>query len=84
MRSSVSIDILELSEDGLETVATWKRDSPIDTDRITSKRRYKEPKSNPIDDYSLRNKTLIVITALVNTIQFHRNLNKIFYFAIYF
>lgn len=67
VRSSVNIDVLELSESGLETVATWKADGLDKTDRLTINRDRKLAKANAItDDNSLRNKTLKVITTLVN------------------
>lgn len=58
---------MELSEDGLETVGTWTINSRSDDDRLVSKRVYKAPLLNAIEDLSLKNKTLIVITALVMT-----------------
>lgn len=58
---------MELSEDGLETVATWTINSRSDDDRLVSERVYKSPLLNAIEDLSLKNKTLIVITALVMT-----------------
>lgn len=67
VRSSVIIDVLELSESGLETVATWKAVGNERSDRLKIHRDNKLAKANVFDDdNSIKNKTLIVITTLVN------------------
>lgn len=74
VRSSVIIDVLELSESGLETVATWKADGLDQANRLTIYRNRKLAKANAMDvDNSMRNKTLKVITTLVNKINLDQN-----------
>lgn len=74
VRSSIIIDVLELSESGLETVATWKSDGLDRADRLTINRDRKLAKANAIDDdNSMRNKTLKVITTLVNQSNLDQN-----------
>lgn len=64
VRSSVYFEILEIKESGLETVATWKADGLDRTERLTINRDIRLTEAN--DDNSMRNKTLKVITTLVN------------------
>lgn len=67
VRSSVIIDVLELGESGLNTVATWKANGLDRTERLTINRDRIMIKTNAIDDEnSMRKKTLKVITTLVN------------------
>lgn len=74
VRSSVIIDVLELSESGLDSVATWKAVGPDRADRLTINRNRKQTKANDMDDNrSMRNKTLKVITTLVNKCNLDQN-----------
>lgn len=74
VRSSVIIDVLELSESGLVTVATWKADGLDRADRLTINRDRLQVKANDMDDDdSMRNKTLKVITTLVNKCNLNQN-----------
>lgn len=60
------MDLLELGEMELEPVGTWIYGMDNPTDRLKTFRTIKESPKDDIIDNSLKNKTLTVITALVN------------------
>lgn len=65
VRSNISIDILELTENGLEAVGNWKYIDENPSNRLKLEQKTSKPTKYLTDDFSLRNKTLTVITALV-------------------
>lgn len=69
VRSNITVDILEVNEFGLEKVGTWMYGIENSADRLKINRQPTPPSRMPIDDNTLRNKSLTIITALViNTI----------------
>lgn len=65
VRSNITVDILELTESGLEKIGTWMYDNANPANRFKITRQPNIPLKMLVDDNSLKNKTLIVITALV-------------------
>lgn len=63
--SNFTVDILELGENGLDKIGSWMQDIDNPTKRLKIKRNPIELFEKKIDDNSLRNKTLKIITALV-------------------
>lgn len=65
--SNFTVDILELGENGLDKIGSWILDIGNPTERLEIKRKLNpvELLEKKIDDNSLRNKTLKIITALV-------------------
>lgn len=63
--SNFSVDILELGENRLDKIGSWMHDIDNPTQRLKIKRNPVELLEKKIDDNSLRNKTLKIITALV-------------------
>lgn len=59
VRSNITIDVLSLSEDGLNAIGNWTVNTGLAL--YPSQQKYSRYTS---DDYSLRNKSLTVITAL--------------------
>lgn len=57
-RSNFAVDVIELTSSGISKVAIWNS-----TEVLNISRKYES--TSVIDDGSLRNKTFIVITALV-------------------
>lgn len=63
VRSNITVDILELTESGLQVVGTWIfHENP--TNRLKISRQPDSPLRVLGDDNSLKNKTLTIITAL--------------------
>lgn len=69
VRSNITVDILEIGEFGLEKIGTWSYGIGNSDDRLKINRQSTKPSESLIDDITLRNKSLIIITALV-TLQF--------------
>lgn len=65
LRSNISVDILELTEFGLEKIGTWMYGIDDSVERLKINRQPTTSSRMPIDDNTLRNKSLIIITALV-------------------
>lgn len=65
VRSNITVDILELTEYGLEMVGTWMFGHENPVNRLKISRQIIAPLKIQTDDNSLKNKTLTIITALV-------------------
>lgn len=65
VRSNISVDILELTESGLELVGNWMLGFENPANRLKINRQPTAPLKAQPEDNSLRNKTLKIITALV-------------------
>lgn len=66
LRTNITVDILELGESELKLIGTWTYGIANPDYRLRMFREVVEPMKNDIIDTSLKNKTLNVITALVN------------------
>lgn len=59
LRKHISVDMVELTSSGLIKVGNWHSTDGLNISRVAEK-------SSNIDDSSLKNRTFVVITALVN------------------
>lgn len=64
-RSNFAVDVIELTSSGIAKVGTWNSSSRSRL-KITEQRK-KEIEDTEVDSDSMRNKTYIVVTALVYT-----------------
>ena len=65
LRSNISVDVLEITEFGLEKIGTWMSGIDDSVERLKINRQPTMSSRMPVDDNTLRNKSLIIITALV-------------------
>lgn len=66
LRSNITVDILELTEVGLERVGKWTYGMENPANRLKITRQPILPSKIVVDDDSLKNKTLKILTSLVS------------------